>query len=797
MDFNTVMNIDSKIPIYAISDLHGDIEGFIISLRDCAGVIKKKKNFNDENFAKYLSKDISNEKEIYLKTNNDKEYPFDLDYEWCGTNSHVIIVGDILDSYRSDLTITKADVKADSELESFKDCFKNPDTDRYYHCHPQGELKLLLFINIINKYAKEQNGRLIKIIGNHEMINFYYKENFKDFSFKTMATLKSYIVDPEKIYCCNTNRTNFFNFGKIGYDLFKESDGFCSLLVINNYIFVHGELTKKTLNEHKEFNNFFNKYNYNEADISNYDLIEYCKIVIITELAQDANITNLNIFNETFSTPISPDDTKTIDKFKKLVDIVIEEEKLAKAHSTSIDVSSPLQQTLLQTYDNNLLLYTKLQMMAFDHLFYKFNNHFWNRIFASPRIIALRNKSITYDKLPEKEIKDILPDSLKDTDNTYFCNTYVPDLLTKFNKDSNYTIIVGHCPQCDDIEYGDSSNPDINLKNTTYNIKYKTDKTDILMDTYKTDISNAEDGFVFGMTMECKNDNNFKIYHLDVSFSRAFEELKMFKEMVNFYSDQNDNESTEKELNNYLLKRTPQILKIVNNNISIIRSSLKNTLLHQPRPFLIGAQSSNKLKNLIKKITENDSNYRNNYTGGYNKDIKAPQDLINYTYFTQYNEDKKLEEIINKIIDFLNVFIPLENNIPYVVVNANNRDLLWKIYIIEEFIFIIYSDCKTSKTTYLNKCIDVTELYQPDYGWLKIENKVSAAVSAAATPVTPAPLEEKAPKFKENLISAFNSIKGISLENQKLFKEKLKITSTETHTKIIDDIIAKINQLTS
>ena len=124
--------------VHAISDIHGDIQALIISLRDCSRVIRKRpstypfnQNSIDPDLDTLLNIDIS----VY-----DNGYDPSLGYEWCGCNSLVVICGDIIDSYRG-----------------VDGCLKNNDT-RYYHephiaCHqyPQIEIKILRFINSINE----------------------------------------------------------------------------------------------------------------------------------------------------------------------------------------------------------------------------------------------------------------------------------------------------------------------------------------------------------------------------------------------------------------------------------------------------------------------------------------------------------------------------------------------------------------------------------------------------------------------------------------------------------------------
>ena len=81
--------------IVTFSDIHADIDSLIINLRDCGNVIKNKQEFNmnirDEQLETLLNIDLNM---------NESEYRVNLNYEWCGGNTYVVIIGDILDGLR-------------------------------------------------------------------------------------------------------------------------------------------------------------------------------------------------------------------------------------------------------------------------------------------------------------------------------------------------------------------------------------------------------------------------------------------------------------------------------------------------------------------------------------------------------------------------------------------------------------------------------------------------------------------------------------------------------------------------
>ena len=168
--YNTeILNHNGKI--FLISDIHGDIHSFIISLRDCAKVIKKHKKYNkdilDSQIEKNLLIDINEE-------NNNYDESFG--YKWCGKNSYIIICGDTIDPSRSNECI-REDGKFCSE-------------------YPQIEIKLLRFINYLNQKAKQKGGHIFKLLGNHEMMNI----------------LNVFQRDERDIYESEKNLVNYKNF---------------------------------------------------------------------------------------------------------------------------------------------------------------------------------------------------------------------------------------------------------------------------------------------------------------------------------------------------------------------------------------------------------------------------------------------------------------------------------------------------------------------------------------------------------------------------------------------------------
>ena len=95
--------MDPKINrIIALSDIHGDMHALIVAFRDCAQIIRKKPDHINPNPEQL---DLETEGLLELNLNiHEAIYQNDLNYEWCGGNTNVVICGDILDGYRVNKT---------------------------------------------------------------------------------------------------------------------------------------------------------------------------------------------------------------------------------------------------------------------------------------------------------------------------------------------------------------------------------------------------------------------------------------------------------------------------------------------------------------------------------------------------------------------------------------------------------------------------------------------------------------------------------------------------------------------
>jgi len=396
-------------------------------------------------------------------------YKDDLNYEWVGGNTHVVICGDMIDPFRSP-TI-------------HENCLKDGNLACSYY--PQIELKILIFINSINSQAKTVGGRIIKLLGNHELLNII--EN----PLLPYNTMYSYLEDRSKNYFNGISREQIFRLHEYGFELLFE-DG-CGLLVkINNVIFVHGDLVD-TYDSYDQTNQFINNPDKR-----------------ITDLWQ-----NVVIF-------------------------------IKKLHE--IDKRTP--ESLSESGNNSSLLSKK---RGDDEA-------------ASNRIVR---KNRGDPSLSDDFCRDLLKSFEKFKGDGRVIVENVQDLK----------LVIGHCAQ-----YTAST---LDRSNETYSTKIRGDD---VIDVFGQDIYSGPPVFdkadnrtkIFGITMECliPSTNLNRVYRIDVGSSRGFDILPRDS------NGKKINIGTLEHENKYLYSKTPQILEInIDGSINIIKSKMRNTRIHLPRPI--------------------------------------------------------------------------------------------------------------------------------------------------------------------------------------------------------------------
>lgn len=524
--FETEMIVDMNRRIIALSDIHADIHALIICLRDCCKVIRKKDEFNfdqskpDDDLILNLNKNIW-----------DTSYMLDLNYEWCGGDTIVVIVGDLIDGKRGGTASKEIDINGNDI----------GDEVLYY---PHVEVKILYFINYINQQSintgLKDYGRIIKLFGNHEIGNFtdmwdkssnylFEKDNI-DMNYINLFEMaeegdsfaKNALKNKTQIY---ENRNNAFkldittNTSDFGYSLFLAQTGAGILLKINNNIFIHGQLINS---------------------------MPYTYYKYINEMINSYSLTN----------------------------------------------KKDLYDTLMKLNNNT----SPLWMREWGHI---------------------DTREINPSVINSREFCDAVNNII---DN--FC-TSLPNCNSK-----DIRVIIGHCNQ---------SFISPNVINSTFSKNYsKDDVREIFTnETIYTGHPNMNTNAnnIFGISAECytmkqdtdkqNNKNMPHIIKVDIGMSRSFD-IKQEQNTILLNKTNLLNEEAY-----YYTSRSPQVLEIIGDQLRIIRSSMKNTSIHLPRPsykaklHLIEKDNNIKIKELDK--------YNNMIKQSiyYNKYIKYKMKYIN------------------------------------------------------------------------------------------------------------------------------------------------------------------------
>jgi len=513
MSFQTNIE-DSRIKkIITLSDIHSDIDSLIISLRDCAKVIKYKNRNARHNLYKFLRSDISLTEQVNLKSGL-TAYDDSLGFEWIGESSHVVICGDILDGYRPPNNPSQS---------------KNNIDDLDY---PQVEIKILRFINALNRLAQSQQyepkGRIIKLLGNHELMNmdisFYNPKNQQILS-KTFQTnyisekaklmdpyYTDFAVNPPRLY----KRENIFKIGNYGFNLLFE--GGCGLLVkINNTICVHGRLTHKPYSYFDRCNQFI---------MSNRNYMEWGAHPELIDFFYDTSSFN-TIRDYPVRANFTPEQKKDI-VFSPLWDRINDDTEIDKRISGQKDKHGFTKDTYCEDRKANLTVF-------------------------------LSDLKVQFPAIYPSDVSELVEKS---------------------------RIVVGHCPQNYSSWFATSNTTfktqiAEDAESNTFGQTIYTGKANFDVNVSNDPLNPGQDkNIVFGISMECPKPNNIPdsyMYHVDVGASRAFDQ----DDAMNQVRDK----KTEQQL---FGSRTPQVL-VVNRNpdmtetVTIIKSKIKNTRKFQRR----------------------------------------------------------------------------------------------------------------------------------------------------------------------------------------------------------------------
>lgn len=223
------LNIDPATRIISLSDIHGDMDALIIALRDCARVIRPHSgipnpgdNSRDPELDRLLNLDLTD-----IANMHEFDDKCDLGFDWIGDTTHVVLIGDTIDPIRK---------SAYGVLQTATTML--PNKRNVNDVYPQAEIKILKFLNKLDELAEIQRGRVIKLIGNHEITNFSpghaYGDLYTHDGFEKIPFLDRGVIQ-------TLPRNQYFNLNNPGFRLFMER-GSGVFLRINNIIFVHGQI---------------------------------------------------------------------------------------------------------------------------------------------------------------------------------------------------------------------------------------------------------------------------------------------------------------------------------------------------------------------------------------------------------------------------------------------------------------------------------------------------------------------------------------------------------------------------
>ena len=205
----------------AIGDIHGDLD-VAVKMLEIAKCIKKVNIKPDTIKSTYVT---------LINKNGNKEY-----YIWIGNDTQVVQVGDQVDRCRpiGDNTCIYPDGTFDDEA---------------------SDIKILKFYTDINELAINHGGRVISLLGNHELMNVLGNMNYVSYKgivdFSNTVDLASGLINRKLAFTnkldVDKNPLKNINSAYIdGYDLNKYlACTRMSGVIIGSLLFVHGGLIKK------------------------------------------------------------------------------------------------------------------------------------------------------------------------------------------------------------------------------------------------------------------------------------------------------------------------------------------------------------------------------------------------------------------------------------------------------------------------------------------------------------------------------------------------------------------------
>lgn len=248
----------------------------------------------------------------------------DSSLNWIGKDTYVIQLGDTLDGKRPDVSLDKD------------------------YINQTGEIEITKLILSLDRKAKQYGGRVISILGNHELYPYYY---YNDESFNRKYVKTSDLNNYKKLY--NISRFKYYKPGKgDGAKLLGKTRPM--ILQLGKFIFCHGSLSQEFLKQcikHK-LNKTINGKSSNYVDISKLNKIvsdwltgNSNKVPFFINSSENVN----PLFNRDLTDPKSLNKTQCVNLVDSVLKYFVNGEYLVMGHSTHRNICTLCDNTVYRT----------------------------------------------------------------------------------------------------------------------------------------------------------------------------------------------------------------------------------------------------------------------------------------------------------------------------------------------------------------------------------------------------------------------------------------------------------------
>ncbi len=223
--------------LLVVGDVHGDFELMVRLLRDLGRVIRP-----------VVAHGGAPPPLHGYNYQNTEEHS--CGHEWCGSDTFVVMCGDMLDRHRPGLSAVDSRGGTRGEI-------------------PQEEIRLLLFLEAVDQMARRDGGRIIRLFGNHEALNVagaashYSSPLAHSTKITVTGELARYLhsITPwgtagaaagrrrkppsPGVY----SRSRFFTPGSPGMNLLVAGGGPRAVARVGRWVFVHGGISDRLRDE--------------------------------------------------------------------------------------------------------------------------------------------------------------------------------------------------------------------------------------------------------------------------------------------------------------------------------------------------------------------------------------------------------------------------------------------------------------------------------------------------------------------------------------------------------------------